>query len=340
MSLSIASPFTLPTIELSTGDLGPLGRATPWSGIDRLPSRPEEFTFALLSDRTGLARPGVYERAVDITNLLRPDLALMVGDMIEGYTDDPQELTRQWEEFDDIAAGFQVPFFRTAGNHDVSNDLMREEYRRRHGMTWYHFRYRDVLFLVLDTQDPPVPLEEFGADPAIADAHMEAMRQMQITDPRTLAAKVEGMMDWLGTMPAAISEEQATWAEEVVRDNADVRWTVVSMHMPAWQGAGHTALTRIRRALDGRPHTMFAGHAHNYRRTVIDGVDHIRLASTGGLFCHDGDDGNFDHVTMVTVTPSGLKVANIVLDGVLDIDGGVFDPPRWDSPEANGAPRR
>jgi hypothetical protein len=187
----------------------------------------------------------------------------------------------------------------------VSNDVMREHWLTRHGVLHYHFRYRDVLFVVLDTQDPPQTAGELA---------------------------MEGPMDWLGTMPAHISEAQAAWAEEVIHANADVRCTVLSMHMPAWQGDGHPALDRIRGALGDRPYTMFAGHTHNYRRMVVDGRDHIRLGNTGGVWVHDGDEGNWDHVTTVTVTPTGLKIANVILDGVLGVNGGVFDPARWDDP--------
>lgn len=295
MTLHTDPPFSLPPADL----------ATPWRGLNKLPRRPDEFTFVLLSDRTGGTRPGVFERAIDVTNLLRPDFALQVGDMIEGYTTDATDLTRQWAEFDAIADRLEVPFFATPGNHDVSNDVMREHWLTRHGVLHYHFRYRDVLFVVLDTQDPPQRAGELA---------------------------MEGPMDWLGTMPAHISEAQAAWAEEVIHANADVRCTVLSMHMPAWQGDGHPALDRIRGALGDRPYTMFAGHTHNYRRMVVDGRDHIRLGNSGGVWVHDGDEGNWDHVTAVTVTPTGLKIANVILDGVLGVNGGVFDPARWDDP--------
>lgn len=296
MTLHTDPPFTLPPADL----------ATPWRGLNKLPRRPDEFTFVLLSDRTGGARPGVFERAVDVTNLLRPDFALQVGDMIEGYTTDAAEIARQWAEFDAITDAFDVPFFVTPGNHDVSNAVMREHWLARHGVLHYHFRYRDVLFVVLDTQDPP-------------------------QDPEDIAT-----VDWFGTMPAHISDAQVAWAEDVIHANADVRWTVLVMHIPAWQGDGHPALNRIRGALGDRPYTMFAGHTHNYRRTVIDGRDHIRLGATGGVWVHDGDEGNFDHVTAVTVTAGGLRIANIVLDGVLGGDGGAFHPTRWNDPLPGG----
>lgn len=279
----------------------------PWTDLALLPARPDEFSFVLLSDRTGLARPGVFERAVEITDLLRPDFVLQVGDTIEGYTSDPAEIDRQWTEFDGITRELQVPFFRTPGNHDVSNEAMRQEWLRRHGALHYHYRHRDVLFLVLDTQDPPQTLEQIMGES---------------TDGRGVA----GGLDWNGTLPANLGDEQVAWAEQVIADNRDVRWTVLSMHMPAWQGDGHPALSRIRRALDGRPYTAFAGHVHNYRRAVIDGREHIRLGPTGGTWVLGGDEGNFDHLAWVTVAGGGLRIANIVVDGVLGAEGGVFRP--------------
>ena len=70
-----------------------------------------------------------------------------------------------------------------------------------------------------------------------------------------------------------------------------------------------------------RPDSAFAGHVHNYRHSPIDGRSHIRLGPTGGLWLLGGPEGNFDHVTQVTLTDDGPVLANILLEGVRDIDG-------------------
>ncbi len=316
-------PFKLPEM---TG-------ATPWIKLDRLPQRPQEFSFVLLSDRTGLPKPGVFERAVQATNWLRPDFAIQIGDSIEGYTRDPEKLAAEWAEFDEITDTLEVPMFRVPGNHDVSNPPMAEDWLRRYGALHYHFRYRDVLFLVLNTQDPPHRASDFaGVDkPAVdeeqdRDLDIGKLQREQAADPRGFARRIEEAMDNEGRQPAHISAAQAEWAAQVVRDNADVRWTIVLMHIPAWQGGFHPALTGIREALQGRPYTAFAGHLHNYRRVVIDGCDHIRLGPSGGTWVTTREDGNFDHICWVTMTDSGPKIANLVLDGVMGPDGGVFRP--------------
>lgn len=295
-----------------------LNGATPWTQQER-PKRPEEFTFALLSDRTGGARPGVFEHAVDIVNLFRPDFAIQVGDLIEGYTEDPAELDAMWSEADDIVDNLEVPLFRVPGNHDVSNTLMRDRWLQRHGRLHYHFRYHDILFVVLDTQDPPEGQLEFYQH-QIGD--IDALKDLAKTDPDE-ATRRAGSIDWEGPHPVAFSAEQLDWAEQTLAENTDVRWTVLCMHMPVWQDPHHAGFQRLQRALASRPYTAFCGHIHNYKQVLIDGNAHIRLGPTGGLWVVDSEVGNFDHITLVTMTSQGPRIANVRLDGVLDSAGEV-----------------
>lgn len=329
------------TVDLFT--LPRLGKAVPWSGLAELPTRPDEFSFVLLSDRTGMARPGIFERAVAITNLLRPDFAIQIGDTIEGYTRDPGELDRQWKEFDEMVDPLQVPLFRVPGNHDVSNGLMRERWLDRHGALHYHFRYRDVLFLVIDTQDPPQPLIEmlqpgdgatFELPPHVAEILADAddvedeelmarLSQLLVDDPGSMADIMKAVKD--GVQPANISDAQLDNLLAAVEQHSDVRWTVLLMHIPLWQISEHPAYARLKQALGSRPYTAFAGHTHNYRQTFVDGRQHVRLGSTGGIRLVDSPEGNFDHLSWVTMTPTGPQVANVLTDGVLDAGGTALD---------------
>jgi hypothetical protein len=48
-----------------------------------------------------------------------------------------------------------MPFFYLPGNHDISNQAMVQIWQKRLGRSYYHFKYRNVLFLCLNTEDPP-----------------------------------------------------------------------------------------------------------------------------------------------------------------------------------------
>jgi hypothetical protein len=168
---------------------------------------PTGFTFGLLSDRTGLARPGVFEHAVEVLNWLRPDFVIQIGDVIEGYTTDEGVLSAEWEEAESMLDLLEVPLFRVVGNHDVSNDVMRSEWQRRHGLLYYHFRFDDVLFLIMDTCDPPQALSDFGGegDNELTPQRLDELRALRESDPDALRRQFESMADWDSTMPAQIS---------------------------------------------------------------------------------------------------------------------------------------
>lgn len=79
------------------------GQRNPWS--DRpVGNIADRFSFVLLSDRTGGAQSRVFERGLVCTDLLAPSSAVQVGDLIDGYVDDPVELSRQWDELDNMVS--------------------------------------------------------------------------------------------------------------------------------------------------------------------------------------------------------------------------------------------
>lgn len=320
------SPDSLRPVGDGRFSLPDIAGPAPWTDPAAAPERPADFSFSLLSDRTGFARRGVFERAIEVTNMFRPDFTLHVGDAIEGYTEDEDEIRAEWEEFDGITDALEVPLFRTPGNHDVSNPTMREEWLRRFGALYYAFTYRDVLFVVLDTQDPPQSFEEMGLSAEdFAEMHGGMLAKLE-EDPSEFFASQAGHLD--GAMPAKFGDAQLSWLEDVLAAHPDVRWTFVTMHMPVWQDRDDEGYRRIRAALGDRDFTMFAGHCHNYRREVIDGRDHIRLGSSGGVCVTDEPEGNLDHITLVQMTPAGPRIANVVLDGVIGVEGGAYTPTR------------
>ena len=116
---------------------------------------PSRFQFAIISDLHGSGIPGVFEEAVKKINLMQPEFVVCVGDLIEGYTEDEEEIARQRDEFDRLIAPLDMRFFYLPGNHDITNMTMSKVWQERYGTTYYHFTYKNVLFLCLNSEDPP-----------------------------------------------------------------------------------------------------------------------------------------------------------------------------------------
>lgn len=256
----------------------------PWSHLE-VNDDPEHFRFVLVGDRTGGHRRGVFDDAVDRINLLQPAFVLSVGDLIEGYSEDHALLDAQWAEFDAFVERLEMPFFYVAGNHDYSNPVMAHDWQRRLGPSYYHFRYRDVLFLVLNS-------EIFSS----------------VADP---GSPVEGP-----DTPGA----QLAFVERVLEAERDARWTIVVLHQPLWDPPGRRPhWERVEELLGERPYTVFAGHFHRYTQQRRRGRNYITLATTGGTSRLRGiDRGEFDHVALVTMSADGPVIANLMLDGIHD----------------------
>lgn len=253
-----------------------VGSATPWTK-QAFRADPDDFQFAIVSDRHGGSRSGIFEMAVAKLNLLQPEFVLCVGDLIDGYTENRKELKKQYDEMDSILAGLEARFFRVVGNHDISNPIMSDVYRKRYGSAYYHFVYKDVLFLVLSTED---------------------------------------------TAKGGMSDAQISYAQKAISDNPHVRWTFVFMHKPLFvehKGRLNQKWAKIEALLIDRPHTVFAGHWHNYAKHEKHGRNYIRLATTGGGSELSGIvDGKFDHIVWVTMTDQGPRIANVMLNGIHD----------------------
>ena len=123
----------------------------PWTHLN-FANDPEDFQFAIISDRTGGPRAGVFEEAIEKLNWLMPEFVMSVGDLIRGAKgSDSVELDKQWTAHFDRIAPLKMPFFHLAGNHDIkANNAFQVAYwNKLFGTTYYAFVYKDVLFLNL-----------------------------------------------------------------------------------------------------------------------------------------------------------------------------------------------
>jgi hypothetical protein len=251
--------------------------AKPWTSLN-LNNDPNVFRFGIVTDNTGGPRAGIFGEAVAKLNLLQPEFVMSIGDFIEGYEDTREQIDAQWDGFMIDIAKFEMPFLFVPGNHDNGRPLWSEVYRKRFGAEYYHFVYKNVLFLCLSTNDGP--------------------------DNNT-----------------GIGQEQIDYISRVLSRRSDVRWTLVFQHKPLWNDQGNADWAKVADLLKGRKCTVFAGHTHNYLSQEKDGISFITLATTGGGSKLRGPAfGQFDEIAWVSMTEEGPRVANLLLDGILDKD--------------------
>lgn len=124
----------------------------PWTNMNFY-NNPDNFQFAIVGDRAGGIRAGVFEDAVLKLNKLYPEFVLSVGDIIAGYTRDTVLLNTERLEIDSIVGQLKMPFFRLPGNHDITNPVMEKDYEQRYGKRYYSFTYKNTLFIILDSND-------------------------------------------------------------------------------------------------------------------------------------------------------------------------------------------
>jgi hypothetical protein len=290
------------------------GSAQPWTH-EAFDADADKLTFAVFPDLTGGERDKVFEIAVAQLNLLRPELIMNVGDLIEGDSRSPAGLAAEWDSFDERAGAARAPLFYTGGNHDLTGELLRNAWEQRYGRRYYHFVYKDVLFLVLDTEDnTPERMQQVFElrSEAIAIFRSEGAEAFEKTEYANLPERFSG----------TIGAEQSRYFVEILGQHEDVRWTFVFMHKPAWTSEGETAFAAIEAALADRPYTVFSGHRHVYVYEERHGRDYVGLATAGGeQYPEFGR--SMDHVTLVTVDDTGVEIANLLLSGILDKKGRI-----------------
>ncbi len=104
--LGCSGPSTPPVEPAFQHDVS--GQVLPWTNED-FDVENGKFTFAVFSDLTGGERERIFEIAVSQLAMLRPELIINVGDLIEGGTEDLDEIAAQWESFDERADRATAP---------------------------------------------------------------------------------------------------------------------------------------------------------------------------------------------------------------------------------------
>jgi len=249
----------------------------PWNNLE-VNNNEETFQFAIVTDRTGGHRPGVFMDGVSKLNLLQPEFVMSVGDLIEGYTEDTARLNWEWRQFNGFIDSLQMPFFYIPGNHDITNKVMEDKWKEIFGKTYYHFIYQDVLFLCLNSED-----NYRGAGKGTID-----------TEQYDYIKKVlSNNFDVKWTL---LFMHQPLWNQKDTKRWKDVENLLSERKHTVFVGHNH----RYRK----------------YERN--NGKYFVLATTGGGSSLRGANFGEFDHVVWITMTETGPIITNLLLECIWD----------------------
>ena len=231
-----------------------------------------------MTDRTGGLRPGVFKEGVQKLNLLQPEFVMSVGDLIPGYTEDVNQLNKEWNEFNGMVQQLEMPFFYVPGNHDITNQVMEDLWKEKVAATYYHFVYKDVLFMCLNTED-----QKRGAGRGTVSKDQYKYIKKTLEENQEVKWTLIFMHQ-----PLWIQEDTKKWndVEELL---ADRKHTVFSGHYHRYT---------------------------KYERN--NGKYFVLATTGGGTSLRGAKLGEFDHVAWITMTEDGPIIANLELGGIWD----------------------
>ena len=84
--------------------------------------------FAIIADLTGGERAGVFRVGAEAISAMKPDFIMSIGDLIEGGTEDVDQMNKEWLAFNKNLNNRDLDFYPVVGNHDISNATIRHWY--------------------------------------------------------------------------------------------------------------------------------------------------------------------------------------------------------------------
>lgn len=219
-----------------------------------------KLQFAIVSDLWGGNRPGVFEDAVDKLELLQPEFVMSVGDLIDGKTYDSAVVDEQWNDFRKKVGPLSMPFFYVPGNHDIGNPMMEREFRKRFGSPYYHFVYKNALFLTVNTED--------GGRSGISDQQVNYFKKVISDNP--------------GVRWTFIFMHRPVWFSDTEKKEGyeKIESALQGHNYTLFSGHHHTYSTRIQ---NGNKHFILGstGGGSDLRGEKFGEYDHVTMVTLG-----------------------------------------------------------
>jgi len=241
----------------------------------------DKFYFIVMGDNRGakaLEQPEVFKQIIREVNLLNPDLVIIGGDLIYGYTSDTGLIKREWQNFKHIVSELDAPYYLVVGNHDVWDEVSQQIYLEECGPLYYSFDYKGCHFIVLDTEIP-------------GQVNYITGEQLQ-----WLKGDLEHHKD---ATHIFVFMHRPVWAYEGTPGKV-------------WMHDIHPLLVKY--GVD----IVFSGHWHVYEIDYRDGIRYVITGGAGAPIGEYPQVGDFHHYLLCTVDGESVEIAVIKPGNIFD----------------------
>jgi len=254
---------------------------------------PDEVRFIVFGD-SQFGNPPEFEQMIHEAELLRPEFVIQVGDLINGYTYDKEQLRKEWRSFKNQISPLSSSYYPVPGNHDVVTDEAEEVYAEVWGKEklLYSFDEGPVHSIVLNSW--------WGHE-----------------DDRI----AEWQRDWLKKDLETFAEKNGGIDSETLQQKS----IFVFLHSPLWKYAANTEGRKdwelVHDLLRQYPtRLVVGGHYHEYTWEKRDEIDYV-VINSAGVDRTSFREGQFSSFLHVSVLPGGdVRYATIKAGSILPLD--------------------
>jgi len=240
----------------------------------------ESYTFAFFADnRPGgplTPQPEQFKKLIKILNVLRPDFAILGGDIVYGYRSQGPVLAWQWIDFLSVIGRSRVPIFIAPGNHEVKtgeapstgDPTAQIILLMNIGRLYHAFAYGDSAFILLDTD-------------IVGEANNIMGRQKE-------------------------------WLENILRDTQGFRYRFTFMHKPAYSGPHFRTITNDKEITklfrEYNVTVAFQAHNHIFYKRYLEPTWFYVSGGAGSPLYVSPDEGAIYHMLLVRVDREGVEI--------------------------------
>jgi predicted phosphodiesterase len=264
---------------------------------------PDSISFGVIGDQTLSsdlhASYGVLQQGVNELSRQNIRVVLHTGDLLESSAA-PADIRTQFQQATAILDGLPVPWYMTAGDHDVNPPVFKQDSSDRS---------REQLFQQLYGARVPAVLSHPYYSFDVGTYHFIALYSHQVLDADPRFGNI---------FLAQVYDDQYAFLQQDLEAHKTARAIVVFIHQALWYHAG--GWQRVHELLRQYPVAMVISGHHHYDQDygLNDGIRYITVGATGGVTkIGSRDAGNVQHVTVVKLT--GNKVSDVKLLSLSDM---------------------